>query len=91
MAMQTGNRRTQRPRQKQVELALLFFAVAVVLYWLSVRIFMAQDCEFFGSKLALVIVPACAVLGNQAAAAIPFVVACALLLMAVLSYTGRRL
>ena len=53
----------------------LFVGVAALGYWLSYRVFTADSCEFFGSKIALVVVPACMALGNTAAAALPFLLA----------------
>lgn len=75
MDKKASDRRKQRLQEKQLALVFLFIAVAVFSYWLSFRIFTATDCEFFGSKLALVIVPACATFGNQGAAVFPFLIA----------------
>lgn len=61
----------------------LFVGVAVLGYWLTYRVFTADSCEFFGSKIALVIVPACMALGNRGAATLPFLFASLSLLLAI--------
>ena len=81
MDKRTSDWRKQRLKEKQLAPVFLFISVAVLFYWLSFRVFTATDCEFFGSKLALVIVPACAAFGNQGAAVFPFLIATASLFM----------
>ena len=90
MDKRTSDLRKHRLQQKRVVPVFLFFAVATIFYGLSFLVATAQDCEFFGSKLAFVIVPACAALGNQAAAAIPFLIACASFFMAIQAYRQYR-
>lgn len=90
MDKRTSDRRKQRLKRKQLAPIFLFIAVTVVFYWLSFRVFTATDCEFFGSKIALIIVPACAAVGNQGAAALPFIIATASLVMAFLSLRQYR-
>lgn len=90
MDKKTSNRRKQRLQEKRLAPVLLFIAVAVLFYWLSFRIFTGTDCEFFGSKIALVIVPACAAFGNQGAAAFPFLIASTSLFMGILSLRAYR-
>lgn len=85
MDKKTRNRRKQRLQEKRLASVLLFMAVAVLFYWLSFRIFTGTDCEFFGSKIALVIVPACAAFGNQGAATFPFLIASTSLFMGIVS------
>jgi len=68
----------------------LFFSVAALFYWMAFRVFAAADCEFFGSKIALVIVPACAAFGNQAAAVFPLLMGSASLLIGFLSWKPDR-
>ncbi|WP_069037821.1 hypothetical protein [Methyloversatilis sp. RAC08] len=86
----TGERRKSQIEQKRLGRLVLFLAVSVMFYWLSFRVFTALDCEFFGSKLALAVVPACAILGNHCAAAIPFALASVSLLLAVRSQMYQR-
>lgn len=90
MDKRTGDRKRLRIEQKRSGRVVLFLAVSVLFYWLSFRVFTALDCEFFGSKLALAVVPACALLGNHGAAAIPFAVASVSLFLAVRSQMYRR-
>ena len=85
MDKRKSNLRKQRLQEKRVAPVFLFIAVAVIFYWLAFRVFTVTDCEFFGSKLALVIVPACAAFGNQGAAVFPFLIASASLFMGFLS------
>ena len=61
----------------------LFVGVAVLGYWLSYRVFTADSCEFFGSKIALVVVPACIALGSRGAATLPFLLASLSLLLGI--------
>jgi hypothetical protein len=61
----------------------LFVGVAVLGYWLTYRVFTADSCEFFGSKIALVVVPACMALGNRGAATLPFLLASLSLLLGI--------
>jgi hypothetical protein len=82
--------RKQRLQEKRLAPAFLFIAVAVLFYSLAFRVFTAADCEFYGSKLALVIVPACTTFGNQGTAAFPFLIASASLLMVFLSLRKYR-
>lgn len=90
MDKKTSNLKKQRLQEKRLTPVFLFIAVAVMFYWLAFRVFTATDCEFFGSKLALIIVPACAAFGNQGAAAFPFLIASASLFMGVLSLRRSR-
>lgn len=90
MGKRTSNRRKQRLQEKRLAPVFLFIAVAVLFYWLSFRVFTATDCEFFGSKIALVIVPACAAFGHQGAAAFPFLIASASLFMGIVSLRAYR-
>lgn len=90
MDTRTSNRKRLRLQQKRLGNVLLFLAVAILFYWLSFRVFTAQDCEFFGSKLALLVVPACALLGNHGAAAIAFTIASASLFLAVRLHINYR-
>lgn len=62
----------QREKQRKWHTTMLFIAGCIISYWLAYRIFTASDCEFFGSKLAYVIVPICTAMGNEVAAFIPF-------------------
>lgn len=59
----------------------MFASVAALFYWLSFRVFTETDCEFFGSKISLLIVPACMAFGNKGAAVFPFIIASASLFM----------
>jgi hypothetical protein len=90
MDKRTSNRRKQRLQEKRIAPVFLFIAVAVLFYWLSFRIFTATDCKFIGSKLALVIVPACTAFGNQGAAVFPFLFASSSLFMGLLSLRQYR-
>jgi hypothetical protein len=62
----------QRKKQRNWHTTMLFIAACIIGYWLAYQIFTASDCEFFGSKLAYVIVPICTAMGNVVAAIIPF-------------------
>ena len=86
MDKRTSDRKKRRLHDKRVGLVLLYLAVAGLFSWLSIRLFNSMDCEFFGSKLALLIVPACEVLGNRGAAILPVTVACVAFVMAGRSY-----
>lgn len=90
MDKRTSNRRKQRLQEKRLAPFFLFIAVAVLFYWLAFRVFTGTDCEFFGSKLAFVIVPTCTAFGNQGAAAFPFLIASASLVMGFLSLRQYR-
>jgi hypothetical protein len=90
MDKRTSKLRKQRLQQKRVAPILLFLTVAILSYWLSFRVFTSIGCDFSGSKVALVIVPACLALGNKGAAAIPFLLACASFFMAIQSYRQLR-
>ena len=90
MDKRTSIRKKQLLREKRLGPVFLFVAVAALFYWLSFRVFTATDCEFFGSKIALVIVPACAAFGNQGAAVFSFLIASASLFMGFLSLRQYR-
>jgi hypothetical protein len=90
MDKRTSDRKKQWLQEKRLAPVVLFIAVAILFYWVSFRVFSATDCEFFGSKFALVIVPACAAFGNQGAAVFPFLIASASLLMGFLSLRPYR-
>jgi hypothetical protein len=90
MDKRTSKLRKQRIQLKRVAPILIFFTVAVLSYWLSFRVFTSLACDFYGSKVAFVIVPACVTLGNKAAAAIPFLLACTSLFMAIQLYRQHQ-
>lgn len=90
MDKSTSNRKKNRLQEKRLGSVVLFIAVAVLFYWLSFRVFIATDCEFFGSKIALVLVPACVALGNKGAAVFPFLIASASLFMSSVSLRTHR-
>jgi hypothetical protein len=90
MDKRTSNRRKRRLQEKRLAPVFLFILVAALFYWLSFRVFTATDCEFFGSKIALVIVPACAAFGNQGVAVFPFLIASASLFMGIVSLRAYR-
>jgi putative effector of murein hydrolase LrgA (UPF0299 family) len=90
MDKRKSNLRKQRLQERRIAPAFLFITVTVLFYWLAFRVFTATDCEFFGSKLALLFVPACAAFGNQGAAAFPFLIASASLFMSFLSLRQYR-
>ena len=86
----TSELRKQRLQEKRIAPVFLFITVAILFYWLAFRVFTATNCDFFGSKLALVIAPACAAFGNQDAAAFPLLIASGLLFMGFLSLSQNR-
>jgi hypothetical protein len=90
MNKKKSNLRKRRLKERRLVSIFLFIAAAVLFFWLAFRIFTATDCKFFGSKLALVIVPACNAFGNQGAAAFLFLVAAASLVMLFLSLRQDR-
>ena len=90
MDKRTSDRKKRRLKEKRLATIFLFIAFAVLFYWLSFRVFTATDCEFFGSKVALMVVPACAVFGNHGAATFPFLIASASLFMGFLSLRTYR-
>ena len=90
MDKKSSNLRKQRLQQARFAPVLLSLVVAALFSWLAFRVFTGIDCEFFGSKLALVVVPTCTALGNQAAAVIPFLIASASLFFAIQSYREYR-
>ena len=65
-----------RERQRRLGSTLLFFVASIGMFWWAYALFTASNCEFSGVKLALVIFPICTVIGNEAAAIIPFSFGC---------------
>ena len=75
MDKQTSDLKKRRLRERSLMTIFLFIGVAVLGYWLAYRMFTADSCEVFGSKVALVAVPACTAFGNRGAATLPFLLA----------------
>jgi hypothetical protein len=86
----SSERRKRQFQEKRLTAVFLLVSFSALFYWLSFRVFTSTDCEFFGSKLALVIVPVCVAFGNQGAAAFPFIFATVSLIMALLSLRQHR-
>jgi len=90
MNTRTKEERFKIAQQKRRGEMLLFIGCAAIAFLLAYEIASSSRCDFTGSKLAVVIVPVCAAMGNVAAATIPFLFGCISLLFTFWSPFHRR-
>jgi hypothetical protein len=90
MNTRTKEEKFKIAQQKRHAETLLFIGCATIAFWLAYEIASSSRCDFTGSKLAIIIVPVCAAMGNVAAATIPFLFGCISLLFTFWSPFRRR-
>jgi hypothetical protein len=68
MDIKAHEAKVARASKKRVATALIFVAASGVTFWLAYLLFTSTDCGETGSRLAWVVVSACAIVGADAAA-----------------------
>ena len=90
MNTRTKEEKLKIAQQKRLAETFLFIGCAAIAFLLAYEIALSNRCDFTGSKLAVVIVPVCAAMGNLAASSIPFLFGCISLFFAFWSPFRRR-